>query len=150
MVGYLESRCRVEAFHNLGVVEEAVGSVPDGHHAPAAAVDVYAVHVAEGQPDVRGRLGQDGEALVGRVGALRQAQHGHRGQLVDGVQRPLRVEQHLGNREKGHKQTRHQRDTEAIWAIPRQIFCIKRGLHIKEQKENNKHSKYIPARKTIF
>lgn len=34
---------------------------------------------------MRGGLGQDGEALVGSVGALGQPQHGHGGQFVDGV-----------------------------------------------------------------
>lgn len=74
---YLESRSRVETLHDLGVVEEAVGAVSDGHHAAAATVDVDAVHVPESQADVSGRLREDGEALVGGVGALGQAQHGH-------------------------------------------------------------------------
>lgn len=34
---------------------------------------------------MRGGLGQDGEALVGSVGALGQSQHGHGGEFVDGV-----------------------------------------------------------------
>lgn len=74
---YLESRSRVEALDNLRVVKQTVGSVSDGDHPAAAAVDVDAVHVSERQADVCGRLGQDGEALVGSVGALGQAQHGH-------------------------------------------------------------------------
>lgn len=96
---YLEAGGGIEPLHDLGVVEEAVGSVSDGHHAAAATIDVDAVHVAEGQADVRGRLWQDGEALVGSVGALGEAQHGNRRQLVDGVQRGLRVKEDLENRE---------------------------------------------------
>lgn len=93
---YLEPWRWVESLYDLGVVEEAVGSVADGHHSAAAAIDVDAVHVAEGQADVGGRLRQDGEALIGRVGALRQAQHGYRGQLVNGVQWSLCVVENLG------------------------------------------------------
>lgn len=83
--GHLQPRRRVKALHDFAVVEEAVGAVANGHHAAAAAVDVDAVHVPEGQPDVRGGLGQDGEALVGSVGALGQPQHGHGWEFVDGV-----------------------------------------------------------------
>lgn len=92
---YLQSWRGVEAFHQLAVIKETVGAIPYGHDAAAAAVDVDAVHVAEGQADVGGRLRQDGEALVGRVGPLGQAQHGHGGQLVDGIQRSLSVKQYL-------------------------------------------------------
>lgn len=51
---YLESRCRVEALYNLSVVKKTVGSVSDGNHTAAAAVDVNAVHVSEGQADMCG------------------------------------------------------------------------------------------------
>lgn len=67
---HLESRSWIEAFDYLSVVKQTVGPVPDGHHSSASAVDVNAVHVAEGQADVGGRLGQDGEALVRRIGPL--------------------------------------------------------------------------------
>ena len=108
---YLQTWRRVEALHDLGVVEEAVGAVADGHHPPAAAVDVDAVHVAEGQADVGGRLGQDGEALVCRVGPLGQAQHGHRGQLVDGVEGALGVGQNL-QRGRGRERERALRKSD--------------------------------------
>lgn len=42
-----------------------------------------------------GRLWQDGEALVGSVGSLGQAQHRHSGQFVDGIQRCLSIKQYL-------------------------------------------------------
>lgn len=74
---YLETRSRVKALYKLSVVKETVSSISDGYHSTAAAVDVDAVHVSERQSDVSGRLGQDGEALVGSVGALGEAQHGH-------------------------------------------------------------------------
>ena len=42
-----------------------------------------------------GRLRQDGEALVGSVGSLGQAQHRHSGQFVDGIQWSLSIKQYL-------------------------------------------------------
>lgn len=68
----------MKALYNLSVVKETVGSISDSNHSAASAVDVDAVHVSERQSDVCGWLGQDGEALVGSVGALGEAQHGHR------------------------------------------------------------------------
>lgn len=100
---HLQPRSRIEALNNLGVVKEAVGSVPDGYHPAAATVDVDAVHVAKCQADVRGRLREDGEALVGSVGALGQTEHGHCWQLVDGIQWRLGVIENLGRRAKGQR-----------------------------------------------
>lgn len=54
---YLESRSRVEALYNLSVVKKTVGSISDGYHTAAAAVDVDAVHVSKRQADVCGGLG---------------------------------------------------------------------------------------------
>lgn len=88
---HLQSRGRIETFHYLGVVKETVGAVTDGNHTSATAIYVNAVHVAEGQADMSGRLGQDGEALVSCVGPLGETQHGHGGQLVDGIQRSLSI-----------------------------------------------------------
>lgn len=51
---YLESRSRIEALYNLSVVKKTVGSISDGYHTTAAAVDVDAVHVSERQADVCG------------------------------------------------------------------------------------------------
>ena len=42
-----------------------------------------------------GRLWQDGEALVGSVSSLGQAQHRHSGQFVDGIQWSLSIKQYL-------------------------------------------------------
>lgn len=52
--GYLESGGGVEALDDLGVVKQTVGSISDGHHAAAAAVDVDTVHASECQADVCG------------------------------------------------------------------------------------------------
>lgn len=51
---HLQSRGGVETFNYLGVVKQTVGPVTDSHHTSAAAVDIDAVHVAEGQADVSG------------------------------------------------------------------------------------------------
>lgn len=51
---HLQSRGGVETFNYLGVVKQTVGPVTDSHHTSATAVDVDAVHVAEGQADVSG------------------------------------------------------------------------------------------------
>ena len=82
---YLQPRSWIEALHNLGVIKKAVSTIADGHYSSAAAVDVNAVHVSEGQADVGGRLRQNGEALVGCVGPLGQTEHGYCGQLVEGI-----------------------------------------------------------------
>ena len=58
-------------------------------------LDFGSIYVPEGQSDVGGRLWQDGEALVGSVGSLGQAQHRHSGQFVDGIQRCLSIKQYL-------------------------------------------------------
>lgn len=50
----LQPRGRVETFNYFGVVKKTIGSITDGHHTSATAVDVNAVHVAEGQTDVSG------------------------------------------------------------------------------------------------
>ncbi len=76
---HLQPRGRVETFNYLGVIKKTIGSITDGHHTSATAVDVNAVHVTEGQTDVSGWLRQDGEALVRRIGPLGEAQHRHCG-----------------------------------------------------------------------
>lgn len=50
----LQSRGRIETFNYLGIVKKTIGPVTDSHHPSATAVDVNAVHVAEGQTDVCG------------------------------------------------------------------------------------------------
>lgn len=97
-LGYLESWSGVKPLNNLSVVKETVSSVSDGYHSPAAAVNVDAVHVSKCQSNVCGGLGQDGETLVGRVGALGETQHGHSWELVDCIERSQGVIKHLSRK----------------------------------------------------
>lgn len=81
---------------------------------------------------MRGGLRQDGEALVGSVGALGEAQHGNRRQLVDGIQRGLRVEEDLDRRGNGNNKLNvgalavYTERTHKIFSCPVLLRCYQR------------------------
>ena len=75
----------VKTFNYFAVVKKTVCSITYGYNATAPAVDVNAVHVPKSQPDMRRRLWQNREALIGSVSALSQTQHGHSWKFVDGI-----------------------------------------------------------------
>lgn len=88
---YLEPWSWIKTFNYFAVIEEAVSSISYCHHTPTSTINVYTIHISEGQPYMGRRLGKYRKALIGSVYPLCQAQHWYCWKLVDGIQRSLSI-----------------------------------------------------------
>lgn len=82
---YLQPWSWIKAFNYFAVIEEAVSAVSYCHDTPTSTINVYTIHISEGQSYMGRRLGKYRKALIGSVYPLCQAQHRYCWKFVDSV-----------------------------------------------------------------